>query len=634
MGAIFGYINFNDDGQQELLGQKMQYRMNHWGADEVFLWNDDHAYLGQLQLSNSSWNGQHHPIIHQPSGHAIVADATLYNRDELFQLLGLNFDPAISDATLILKSYLKWGVDCPKYLNGDFAFAIWNPNDRVCYCARDHHGVKPFYYFWTNDILVFATEIKGILELPFVKQTIDEVWVADYLCRIWLERDRTMYQHIKRLEPSTYLCHGSSQRIDTYWHPLEIIPQEVKSDEDYIAGFKEKLNRAVGRRTQTNYKVGAELSGGLDSSVVTLLAKQFVNEVVPFSYVLPAESKYHGRIDDERYWIEKFAQAKGIDNVEFIDDENKGLLDALTWNEAIHDEPPKEMNSMFRDTLYQKASNENIRVLLSGYGGDDMVSHHASGYVDEWFRSGNLAMWWKEARALSRISNKSLLKKIWGTLVKASMGFDHMRLYKLSLLLPATQRPLIEKLQHRPIRKELFDRVKMQDRFQAYQERYLRTGKFNLDQVRRLQQPHGMYRLEVSDIATRSYKMEYRYPLLDVDLISYYYSLPLQMKARNGRGRYIFRQAAKDLIPEDLLYRKTKSGTSNPQVNVRNDIDGGEMFDKLKGIDHNHPVHAYADFSRLYAKPNDNLLKGGKVWHQHTMVAMGLLLAKKIEATS
>jgi len=296
-------------------------------------------------------------------------------------------------------------------------------------------------------------------------------------------------------------------------------------------------------------------------------------------------------------------------------------MPAIEWNNRIQDEPPKEMNCMFRDSLYALVQKSGARTILSGFGGDDTVSYHGSGYLEELVKQRKYLTASTEAWQFSKEHKKSFPKKMLSLLrygITQKMDFVDLN------------SPVSQKLQFRPILDELFERVNMLERFIEYQKLYARTGNFLLDQQRRLTQPHLMYRLEMCDHATRSFGLEYRYPLLDIELIEYYMSLPLHLKVQKGRGRYVFRKAVEGLLPDDIIWRHSKQGSSNPQIIERAKVDGDEVQKLLSTIYKNNPINRYADFEKSERGKREIARQRGRTWNSMTTDIMNLLLAKRL----
>ena len=182
MSGIVGLIHH--DGRpvsfEELRG--MLDVMSYRGPDGRRVWNDGPTGLGHAMLHTTPESlAEAPPLVSRNGNVVITADVRLDNRRELISKLGPPEGEAIGDGQLILSAYERWGEDCPKHLIGDFAFAIADRRTQTLFCARDHFGVKPFYYCNSGEMFAFASELKGILSLSNIPRILDEVAVGDYL---------------------------------------------------------------------------------------------------------------------------------------------------------------------------------------------------------------------------------------------------------------------------------------------------------------------------------------------------------------------------------------------------------------------------------------------------------------------
>tara|TARA_B100001109_G_scaffold255669_1_gene259902 strand:+ start:494 stop:2425 length:1932 start_codon:yes stop_codon:yes gene_type:complete len=634
MSSIFGFWNFHGKSMDQKYASEMMNKLNHWNADATNIWNGEQTQLGHLLLKNSPQSFyENQPYFDTEKQICITADVTLYNRAELMDMLEIKFNSKLPDSQLILHSYQKWGKDCPKYFNGDFAFAIWDSQNQEFFCARDHHGIKPFYYSYDSGLFAFASEIKGLLELPSIKKEIDGQWVADYLCRIWLDREHTLFKNVKRLKPaSAMIINANGITQYDYWKLDQIKELRLNSEDAYIEAFREELRKAVNRRVDSNFNVASELSGGLDSSCVTAIAKQELNQksLQSYSFVLPAQGEFPN-LHDEKDWIKIICDHIGIDKPRMLTGEGRGITEAFEWNAKVQDEPPKEMNCMFRDILYEELEEKDTRVLLSGFGGDEMVSQHVPNYLSGLMETKQWRRLWKEVKAISKEKNRSPFRTVAGLTAKSLLNRDSRRINKLLINYFKHTAPIREKLRYRPLKDELYEVYNIYQRFEQYQELYQSTGNFIQDQIRRMQQKHVMYRLESSSIAAQSHKLEYRYPLLDVSLIEFYLSLPIHLKAQQGKGRYIFRKAIEAYLPQSIVWRASKKGSSNPQLAVREKIDSNQLLQNLKSIESTNPIQQFADFSKRSNYVPYSSKGEIRTWHNTTTDFMNLLLAKKLE---
>src|ERR1700722_8517306 len=185
----------------------------HRGPDASGVWLKQSIGLGHCMLWTTP-ESEHEPFPFEDpeSGLVITSDARIDNRTELIESLRLRKPhDEITDSSLILEAYKKWGEESPAHLVGDFAFAIWDRRNDKIFCARDAMGVKSFYYFLSDKVFVFASEIKAINRFPEVPRRLNEVRVLDHLVNLFEDRTITFYKDILRLPPAMTLSVGRYQ---------------------------------------------------------------------------------------------------------------------------------------------------------------------------------------------------------------------------------------------------------------------------------------------------------------------------------------------------------------------------------------------------------------------------------------
>lgn len=271
MSGILGIFNLDGRPVDPQCLKDMWSILSHRGPDGGSVWMDGAIGLGHQMLWTTPESLiEQMPFIKPGPGLAIVADARIDNREELITKLALKNEPATSrtDSQLILSAYEKWGEDCVDRLIGDFAFAIWDGRAQSLFCARDHFGIRPFYYFYKNgSCFLFATEIKSLLTVPIVPRRLNETRVADYLDSFVEDEEITFYQDIKRLPRSQLLrISRTACKFRQYWSLDPKHEIRFSSNEEYAEAFREQFFQAVACRLRSAFPVGASLSGGLDSS--------------------------------------------------------------------------------------------------------------------------------------------------------------------------------------------------------------------------------------------------------------------------------------------------------------------------------------------------------------------------------
>lgn len=250
----------------------------HRGTDGMGLWCEGPVGLGhRMRWTTPESLHETLPFSRPSEKRAITADARLDNRDELSASLNVS-DRAVSDSTLILLAYDRWGDACPERLLGDFAFVIWDGRREALLCARDPMGVKPLYYHHQpNRLFAFASEIKALLCLAEIPRRLNEQRVADYLVPILEDMEATFFRDIVRLPPGHRLLLDSrGLALQRYWSLDPAREVRLDSDEAYAEAFRTLFTDAVRARLRSAYPVGSLLSGGLDSSSITCAARSLI----------------------------------------------------------------------------------------------------------------------------------------------------------------------------------------------------------------------------------------------------------------------------------------------------------------------------------------------------------------------
>jgi len=569
MSSIAGIYKQNGEsvGNREI--KSMLDALHHWDADDRAQLTEGAMGLGHLMLYNTPESKYEQLPYRDPgTGMVITADARIDNRQELADKLGMDIkiDKPVTDSLLILEVYKQYGTACPEHLVGAFAFAIWNPHNNQLFCARDHMGFKPFYYLNNGNFLVFATEIKGIKAHPEVSLTMNEQFVADALSTLKSEKHQTFWNEINRLPPAHHMIITPEEaEIRCYWYLNPLFELKRASEEEYIKIFREKLEEAVRCRLRSAYPVGAELSGGIDSSAIVGIAAR-EGDIKTFSHALPGWARdTYFPYDDETKHGRKVINYHNIRDHFFITGEKEGILEPLTQGLGLHEGVMQGTLSAVFEPLYRKVEEEGCRTLLSGYGGDEMVTSPGPGYMEE------LAGTLRFAKLLKELYRKNKNKGNGNGAAKTAKQFVKHLLYGiLQRFQPAYRTPRwAHDIYHAlAIDPGFFEEMNLKQRF--YSKKKLPAGgSVRMRQYRRINYDYMPQRLEYCAITAQTHKTEYRYPLLDKRLVEFYLSLPSHMKFRNGYGRYILRQGTEGILPPEIRWRTDKTGVVVPSIFLR-----------------------------------------------------------------
>jgi len=415
MSAIIGRIQFDKSIVDPVIFAKAFESISHYGKDGANYWINHNIALGQhlLKVTPESF---YESQPYQWENATVIADARIDNRNQLCDYFSIsNIERlTIPDSQLIVRAYRHWGEECTSYLLGDFVFAIWDNLNETLFCAKDHIGTRPFYYYYDQKSITFATDIEALKVFPDVDVTIDEFEVAQYLIWPKFPKERTFFKHIYML-PFAHQMRISqdSLQLRCHWNPEDAPDIRYSKTEDYIEHFSELLSHAVACRVRTNYKISSHVSGGIDSSGVTVFANRELLKTgrkldMTYTWSPPKSEDYPPLKNDERNRIEALCQQEGI-FCHYNTSTGKDYREFLARDIAVESTADlfEELPSMLH------AKNHEIRVMLSGWGGDEAASFNGRGYFAYLLRRGRLIDLLKVIRenagGLRRVGNVSSL---------------------------------------------------------------------------------------------------------------------------------------------------------------------------------------------------------------------------------
>ncbi len=565
VSAIVGISLLDGRPVEQLVLRRMVATLAHRGPDGHGVWSEGTIGLGHclLRTTPESWL-ETLPIANACGDLVISADARLDNRDALLASLDLShsLSQEIPDSRVILAAYERWGERCPEHLLGDFAFAIWDRRARALFCARDHFGVKPLYYFYQpQKVFMFASEIKALLCYPEISCRLNELRVADYLVKNFEDKTITFHQGILRLPPGHRLMVGlKGMHLSPFWEPDLSAEVRLRSDAEYAEAFREIFTEAVRCRLRSAFPIGSMLSGGLDSSSITCMMRHMLSgdptrHPHTFSAIFPSLPAADLRKIDERRYVSSVVAMGGVCPHYVLADRLSPLTD---FDRVLRhmDEAIFAPNLYMHWALYAAAHQEGVRVLLDGIDGDSTVSHGFE-YLPELARLGKWRTLYSEAVALSRQSKafSPPRRVVW------RLGF--------SPLVPEFARAMGRRLRGHPaplwaghsvIKRDFAQRIGVTERVQALLKNDARPPR-----TPREKHWHGLhsgifpYALELADKAAAAFAVEPRYPFFDRRLVEFCLAIPPDQKLHQGWTRVVMRRAMTDILPPAVQWRFDKA---------------------------------------------------------------------------
>jgi asparagine synthase (glutamine-hydrolysing) len=541
--------------------QRMLRPLSHRGPDGSGAWCRGPAAVGhQLLRTTPEPPGARLPLVRRDGDLVLTSDARIDNREELVGVLGLRVAPDdATDSELILGAYERWGARCTEHLVGDFAFAVWDRERGHLFCARDHFGVKPFYYHHRpGRIFAFASEIKGLLGLREVPRRLNETRVADYLQWSFDDQEITFFEEILRLPPAhTLLVRLEGISLGRYW---SLDPdREVRRgcDEEYAEELREIFFEAVRCRLRSVPPVGSSLSGGLDSSSIVCTARELLRQqgrasLHTFSLVFDDLPQC-----DERPYIE--AVLAGGDLVpHLIRGDRLSPLEDLDTYLRFEDEASWVFNMCLHWAMHRAAAEQNVRVFLDGLGGDEVVGHGLA-RLAELARRGHLLELAASAVRLGRHFERSPLRILKRQALRPLLPPALLRTWsRMRGGTPAAEPPI------RPlVAKALAEGTSLAERLRQRREAgsgaaATTRGAHHLGLVAGISSAG----FESIDRVAAAFRIEPRYPFFDKRLVEHCLALPGEQKLRWGWTRVGFRRAMAGVLPEAVRWRGGKTDLS------------------------------------------------------------------------
>jgi asparagine synthase (glutamine-hydrolysing) len=476
----------------------------------------------------------------------ITADARIDGREDLVRKLtagGRTEVPAGDDACLILHAYHVWGEHCVDHLLGDFAFAIWDGRSRRLFCARDHFGVKPFYYAAIDGGLVFSNTLDCVRRHPEVDDTLNELSVADFLlfgCHH--DPTATTFARIQRLAPAHALSHGSGTALRRYWALPVAGRIRYRKPAEYVEHFKALLRAAVADRIRDS-RPAIWLSGGMDSTAIAATAQPLLNAGgTPFR--LPAFTVVYESLfkDDDRRYAEIAARAIGV-CARYLPADDGLPFDGWDADGVETPEPIGDpYSSLYTQHLREMAAGS--RVALSGDGGDEVFWRS---YVVDLI--GNLSM-----RELAADLARTVLVHRQRPAAGVRAKLRHWRRgHSPQMAMPVW------------LNAAFVDRYDLRRRLEdARTSSTIGTHPLRPEAHRRLSSPLLSSYLEGLDPGITRVPLEHRWPFLDVRLVDFLLAIPPLPWCIDKR---LLRVAMCGAVPETLL-RRPKTPLANDPLRV------------------------------------------------------------------
>ncbi|MCI9138208.1 MAG: asparagine synthase (glutamine-hydrolyzing) [Lachnospiraceae bacterium] len=561
MCSIAGIYNYkrNKVNNLERKLQVMNEIQAHRGPDGEGIWIHENNIVGfaHRRLSIIDLDNGKQPM-RDEEGNWVCFNGEIYNYRELNKELGL-VCKTNSDTEVVLHAYRKWGEDCVNHFCGMFAFALWDEKEQKLFCARDPFGIKPFYYYSEGDTFYFSSEAKALL--PFLKSIeTDRKAFSDYIVFQFCLDGRTLFQNIYELRPAySIVIQNGEIKKERYWQ-VYYRADSYHTEKYFQERLEQCFHDSIKYHIRSDVPVGGYVSGGVDSSITSALASDllhgnFEGFTGKFS-ISPEydESLYAQAVADEKQF--KLYQID-ITAHDFI--ENIGKV-------IYHLDTPIAGPGSFSQYMVSKLASEHRKVVLGGQGGDEIFGGYArylvayfeqciKGALDGTMNSGKFVVTYESIipNLISLKNYKPMIKSFWR---QGLFEPSNTRYYRLINRAPEMEDCIYKE--------ELGD----YDPYTSYKRLFIAE---NVDKDAYLDRmTHFDFKtllpalLQVEDRMSMAHGIESRVPFLDKKLVEFAATIPADIKFKDGRMKYLLREAMSKYVPSKVMDRKDKMGFPTP----------------------------------------------------------------------
>jgi asparagine synthase (glutamine-hydrolysing) len=555
MCGICGVAGGDQAAGRDLV-QRMCSALVHRGPDDDGIVQFDGVTLGMRRLSIIDLAGGHQPIHNEDSTIWVIQNGEIYNYLELRdQLLakGHSFNTQ-SDTEVLVHAYEQWGEQMVERLNGMFAFAVFDRSRSRVLLARDRVGIKPLHYAIDGKRLVFASELKALLRDPALRRDIDPVALDEYLAYEFVPSPRSIIGGISKVEPGctlTWSVADGRSGIRRYWspnlHPDQAAPR--KSLEDRCQELRAVLRESVRKELVSDVPLGVFLSGGIDSSAVAATMKQLGGDVKSFSV------GFEDRSFDEAPYARLVAQHLGTEHHELTLEPGM-LLGLIPRLPVLLDEPLGDA-SIIPTYLLSAFTRQHVKVALGGDGGDELFAGYPT------LQAHRLAGYYlRTPRALREGLVEPAVRRL--PVSRDNLSFD----FRAKRFVGGAAFPVAERHQRwmgsfTPEERASLLSRDLRQGLGANGAAPMAAGEGGADPLNQALLLDMRLYLENDilvklDRASMMASLEGRVPLLNNDFVEFALGLPLDMKLRGLRSKFLFKRALRGILPDKILNRPKK----------------------------------------------------------------------------
>lgn len=549
----------------------MNQKIHRRGPDQNGYFFDDNIGLAMKRLSIIDISNGKQPFFNNKKTACVVFNGEIYNYRKLKKDLeekGYIFQ-SNSDTEVLIHLYDEYGTDMLAHISGMFTFAIWDMTLKHLFIARDRLGIKPLYYAHIDSNLIFGSELKCILESKLTNNQIDLQAVDAFFTYTYIPAPLTIYKQIKKLEPGHYLIHKDGNlEINQYWD-LKFNKSTKITKEEWAKILTEEIEKSIESHLISDVPLGAFLSGGVDSGIVTAAMSEKISQKVQ-TFTMGFAGK--NPLIDERKYAKSLAATYNFDYHDYtVEPDLKNIINEVV---IAFDEPFAD-DSVIPSYYISELASKKIKVALSGLGGDELFAGYRRyhGFYLSKFYS-----------VIPAFILKNILNPIIQFLPEPKSGGDfinHLKRFSKAATVDEPQRYL-----------DYVSTLNIEARHNLYAEsikekiNYSETSNFIIKPFNQCPSSDSIDKILYTDIKTYLpddiltlsdrlsmwHSLELRVPLIDHELVELSTSIPSRFKIKINQLKFILKEVAKKWLPDDIIYHKKQGFESPMSAWLSNDL--------------------------------------------------------------
>ncbi len=567
MCGINGIFSKNHAGDYYPNVQRMNNAIRHRGPDDEGIYQDRDIVLGHRRLSIIDLSKHaSQPMTNKRQTLWVVFNGEIYNFPDLRQQLeskGHTFFSR-SDTEILLHGYEEWGEQLFNKLEGMFAFGLWDKEARRLFLVRDGCGIKPIFYVFDDQKLVFSSEIKGLLASNLVERSINPQSLSNYLSLFYVPHPETILEHVKQVPPGSFLIFSvdSPPKTHTFWDIKQSImePASVRSEDQLYEQLREEVSLTVKNAIISDVPISLLLSSGIDSSILLCELKQLGHPEIETVTVGFKEASY-----DESHIAQQYADESGFINTSFVMDEVEiaRLLEKIIYHQDSLNGNPCIFAEYF---CYQQAAQKG-KVTLLGSGNDELFAGYSTYLADEFRAYYALLPHFLKQFCVTLAHYLPVREKLY------SLDYVAQKFTEGSLFHRAKShywwRTIFSDSEKRALLKPDFLQKQevLLDSFYTHERHYHEVQNMVSFEEQSLYTDFYLFLIDNANLKmdqlSMAFSLEARPPFLTKRFVEFAFSLPYHYKRRGRTTKYCLRKSYQHILPKYILQRK-KRGLVSP----------------------------------------------------------------------